>query len=76
MKVANQFLILVLVSVLIGAFVTTNIQLSAYAASPGKAFIAAAIIKLKAHKNNPTQIPIGIGDFRHDLKDFLSTLRP
>ena len=75
MKIERQIISMALILDLIGSLVTASIQLSAYAASPSKALIAAAIIKLKAHKNNPTQIPLIIGDFRHDLKYFLSTLK-
>jgi len=53
-----------------------SIQLSAYADSPGKQFIITAIIKFKAHKDNPDQIPIIVGEFRDDLKDFLSSVKP
>lgn len=76
MQVINQLAIIVLASVLLGSFVATSIQLNAYAASLGKAFIISEIIKLKAHKKNPTQIPIVTGEFRNDLKDFLASVKP
>lgn len=28
------------------------------------------------HKDNPDQIPIIVGEFRDDLKDFLSSVKP
>lgn len=40
----------------------------------GSVFIAIALLKLKAHKNNPDQIPIGVAEFRNDLANFLSDL--
>lgn len=57
-----------------GSFVTANIQYNTYAA--GKPSIAHLIIKLKEHKNNPTQIPIIISEFTDELKDYLSTIIP
>jgi len=45
MKVINQLVLIVLASVLLGSFLATSIQLNAYAASLGKAFIIAQIIK-------------------------------
>jgi hypothetical protein len=75
MKVDTIFSI-VLILGLIGTVVTEGIQLNTNAASPGKAFIITAIAKLKAHKDNPTQIPIAVGDFRDHLKDFLSSIKP
>jgi len=39
------------------------------------AFVLTALLKLKADKDNPIQIPIGVAEFRHDLQDFLSSLR-
>lgn len=76
MKVINQLAIIVLASVLLGSFLAASIQLNAYAASLGKAFIIAEIIKFKAHRNNPTQIPIVAEEFRNDLQDFLTSVKP
>ena len=75
MKLKNQLVLIVLASILLGSFIATSIQLNAYAASLGKAFIIAQIIKFKAHKN-PTQIPIVTEEFRNDLKDFLASVKP
>ena len=61
---------------MLGFFTSPSIQRSAYANSPGKQFIIAAIIKFKAHKDNPDQIPIIVGEFIDDLKDFLSSVKP
>jgi len=76
MKVIKQLAIIVFASVLLGFFASMSIQLSAYADSPGKQFNIAAIIKFKAHKDNPDQIPIIVREFRDDLKDFLSSVKP
>ena len=76
MKVINQLVLIVLASILLGSFLATSIQLNAYAENLGKAFIIAEIIKFKAHKNNPTQIPIVKEEFRNGLQDFLASVKP
>jgi hypothetical protein len=35
--------------------------------------VLTAILKLKADKDKPIQIPIGVVEFRHDLQDFLKS---
>lgn len=76
MKVTYEVISIVLILGLMGSIVSVSIHLGTYASGPGKVFIAHAILKLKAHKNNPQQIPIITGEFRDELKDFLSTLKP
>ena len=76
MKVINQLVLIVLAPILLGSFLATSIQLNAYAENLGKAFIIAEIIKFKAHKNNPTQIPIVKEEFRNGLLDFLASVKP
>ena len=76
MKLNYQVISIVLILGSIGSIVIASIHLNAYAAGSGKVFIAHAILKLKAHKNNPTQIPLVIREFRDELKGFLSSVKP
>jgi hypothetical protein len=58
----------------VAAILKISMQPNVYARSPAPGFVPSAILKLKADKDNPIQIPIGVAEFKHDLQEFLSSL--
>jgi len=75
MNLDNRIKVIVVAVIFVAAILTISMQPNVYARSAAPAFVLTALLKLKADKDNPIQIPIGVAEFRHDLQDFLSSLR-